>query len=475
MNSIQRIAKNIGFSGISQGMVSILSFIFLIYIARYLGEAQYGNYSFAISFTSLFIIFADIGISQLIIREIARDKEITSEYVTNVSIIKIILSFITFALIIITINLMNYPPYVTYVVYLFGIYTILYSFAQLFTSIFQAFEKMEYVAVVAIAEKIVIMVIGLYILSLGYGLLELAYVYVLAGIIEFIISLGISLKKITRIKPKINISLCKSLTIRSIPFGLNSLFAGLFFKMDTVLLSIFKDNVSVGIYNAAYNPLLSISVIISNTLIPIIYPLMSKDFESSNDSLDKYTIISSKYMAIIGFPIAVGCFVLADKFILLFYGGQYLGSIIAFQILALFMPIRLVSGITGTLLTSINKQGIRTFSVLLSASFNIILNLLLIPSLSFVGASIATVLSELFLYGVSLYLIDRYHHKIKLLNYYLRPFIASLLMGVLLFILKDLNLFLLVIMGAIFYFIILVILKTFTMQDKYLIKQILNK
>lgn len=475
MNVTQRIAKNIGFYGISQLIVSILAFILLIYIARYFGEAEFGIYSFAISFTTLFVVFADIGISQLLVRDIARDKTITSEYLTNVFIFKVLLSFITLGLIALIINLMNYPPNVVYIVYLFGIYTILTSFTQMIMAIFQAFEKMEYIAAIMTMEKIIVFSLGLYILFLGYDLIELAYVFIFASIISMIISFFIVSIRFAKPMPKINLSLWKTLTIKSLPFGLNGLFAILFFKIDTILLSFLQNDVAVGLYNAAYNPLLALGGLLSGMVISAIYPVMSRYYISSKDSLENFTVITSKYMIIIGFPIAIGSFLLADKFIALFYANQYSGSIIAFQILALFIPIRLISGIIGTLLTSINKQGIRTFSVILAAIFNILLNIVLIPFLSYVGASIATILSEMALFFIYLYFINKNYTTLKLYTHFVKPIIASLIMGTVIFIFREINLFLLIISATLLYFTILIILKTFTTEDKSIFKQMIGK
>jgi len=475
MNIVQKITKNIGYLAISQIVGAILAFILFIYVARFLGEAQFGDYSFAISFTSLFVIFADIGINQLIIREIARDHSLTSEYITNVSVMKILLSLITFGLIALTINLMHYSQIVIYIVYLFGIYTLLDSFAQIFMSIFQAFEKMEYVAITTIITRILLTVLALYLLFSGYGLIELAYAYVTIGLIEVVLSVVISIKKITKPVMKLNFSLWKYLTIKSAPFGLNSLFGMIFFRIDSILLSVFKNNTAVGIYSAAFNPLLAIGGMLSTITISALYPVMSRYYVSSKDSLEQFTVISSKYMAIIGFPIAFGGFILSSEFIELFYGNQFSQSIIAFQILALFIPIRLISGITGTLLTAINKQGLRTFSVVLSAVFNVLLNLILIPYFSYIGASIATVLSEIFLYLLLIYYINQYYHKLKLYNQYIKPFLASIVMGLVLFYLKEVNLFLIIIIAVVIYFAILVLLKTFTNEDINLFKQIIGK
>ncbi len=475
MNAVQRLVKNIGMSGISQLINYILAFILMIYMARYFGPAEYGVYNFSISFTALFAVFADIGISQFMIREIARNKKLTAEYITNISILKVILSIVTFGLIVLTINLMKYPPEIIYIVSLFGVSTILTSFAQMLMSVFQAFEKMEYVAAVATIKEVLLFLLSFYILFMGYGLIAIAYVYIFSSIVSIIICFVIVLKRISKPKLQINLPLWKTITINSIPFGLNLLFAALFFRIDTVLLSVLQNDVAVGLYSAAYTPLLALGGFISGMVVTAIYPVMSKYYISSKNSLKRFTEINSRYMGIIGFPIAVGGFILSGQFIEFFYANDYIGSVIAFQILAIFIPIRLISSIIGTLLTSINRQGIRMFGVILSSIFNIVLNLALIPILSYVGACIATVLSELFLYFTFIYFVNKYHQNLKIHGDFIKPIIASLLMGIIIYYIRELNLALVILIGILIYFSTLTLLKTFTDEDKYLFRQMIGR
>lgn len=218
--------------------------------------------------------------------------------------------------------------------------------------------------------------------------------------------------------------------------------------------------------------------------MPVVYPMMSRYFTSSKDTLTKLTELSTKYLLIIGLPSAIGCFVLAKEFITLFYGSEYANSIIAFQILAFFIPVRILNSITGTLLSSINKQNLRMIGVLVGAFFNILINLVLIPLFSYVGASIATVLSELLLYLVFIYFINKYHSRINSGKYVIKPLVASIIMGIVLFYLNTFNLFtnilllkilILVSIGSLIYFICLICLKTFTNEDKYIFKQLLRR
>jgi len=475
MSTVKRLAKNTFFLLISRLITSIVGFVLLIYITRYLGEVDFGKYSFAMSFTALFEIFADIGISQLIIRELSRNKELTSEYITNIATIKLLFSVFMLILIVLIINILGYPEDTKYVVYVFGVYTVLISFMKVSMSIFQAFEKMEYIAVVDVIERISALSLTYFIFSKGYGLIELSYVYVTAGLIGVIISIIVILVKFPRPKLRINTLLCKKLIYDSIPFGLNVLFGILFFKIDSVMLSMIKGDAAVGVYSAAYNPLLSLSGLITGIIVTGVYPVMSRYFISSKDSLKVLIIHFSKYTAIIGFPISIGCFILAKEFIHLFYGNQYSNSVIAFQILALFIPIRLTSSLTATVLSSINRQKLRTAIVCASSFINISLNLVLIPYLSYIGASISTVLSEMFLNFAIVYFIGKHYEKLQLNSHYIKPFLASLAMGGFLIWFREMNIFLLITLSGFFYFLVLISLGTFTKKEIDIFQQVMKR
>lgn len=475
MNQVQKIVKNIGVIGVAQIFIALMSFIFMIYLARFLGEADFGKYNFAFSLTTLLVIFTDLGVNQLLVREIARQKELSSSYINNAIFLKIPLSIFTFILIVIITWLLNLGTEVSVLLCLFGVYNILFTVSGTYLSLFQAWEMMEYVALFQIIEKVFILILGLGVLFMGYGLMVVAWIYVIVGVLDIAIAASLSFKKFIRPSVAVDFGLQKKLFFRGLPFGLNSLFAVLFFRIDTVLLEFFKGDVAVGIYNAAYNPLLSLSMIIAGMVSAAVYPVMSRYFKESGDSLHKLTKMSSKYLAIIGFPVAAGCFVLADKLIALFYAGGYLGAVLAFQILALFIPIRLVSTITGTLLSSIDRQEYRMLSVGFSAGFNIILNIILIPYYSYIGAAVATVLSELFLYVLFLFYINKSYVDVKVNREFIKPLAASMVMALMVYLIKDMNLVIIIGVAAFVYFSSLLILGVFEDEDKILFNNLLGE
>ena len=142
MNTAQRIAKNTAALFAAQFVVSILSLVLFIFIARKLGDVTFGKFSFALAFTAIFAVFSDLGYNTLLIIDVARDKFQASKYLNNVLCLRALISLVIFAIIVITINVMGYPADTKNVVHLFGIYMLVTSFAAVFKVTFRAFEKM---------------------------------------------------------------------------------------------------------------------------------------------------------------------------------------------------------------------------------------------------------------------------------------------------------------------------------------------
>ena len=473
MNTVQTIAKNTTVLILAQSISMILSLTLLIFVARFLGDVDYGKYSFAIKFTGLFAIFADLGLSTLMIREVARDKSLSGKYLSNIAVIKVILSVATFAFIVFIINLMHYPADTTTAVYLAGISVILTSFSGLFRSIFAAFERMEYEALLSTILTIIHVSLGLLVLFSGYGLIELVTVFVIVGIINFSLSFSVVIKKFVKPKLEIDFGLWKHLILNGAPFSLTMIAGVIYLQIDTVMLSVMKGDAPVGWYSAAYTLVLAL-LVIPDIFGYAIFPAMSKLFVSSKDSLKIMLEKSSKYLFSLGLPISIGTILLADRIILMIYGEEYIHSIIALQILSLYLPLRYLNHATSYTLSAINKEPLRTLSVTITAASNVVLNLFLIPAFSFVGAGIATVLTEIILFAFYFYFVAKHFHRLRLQKIVIKPCISCLAMGGFVFYFKDANLFLLVISAAVIYFGMLYLLRAFDSDDERMFKGLMR-
>jgi len=230
----------------------------------------------------------------------------------------------------------------------------------------------------------------------------------------------------------------------------------------------------VGWYNAAYN-LVAALAFIPMALVTAVFPLMSRLYESSNDSLRFSYEKSFKYLLIIGFPIGVGGTFLANRIITLIYGFVYSPAIIAFQILVWSQVFVFLNVVLGTLLNSINRQTAYTKQCGLAAVLNVVLNLILIPKYSYVGASIATVATQCFVFIAMLRQVSKGGYSIvnkSTLGLAIKVVAASLLMGIFIAHFINLNLAILVVSSALIYFALVYLFRGIDKTDIELAKQL---
>jgi len=474
MNTIQRIAKNTAALFAAQFVGTILSLVLTIYIARSLGDVIFGKYSFALAFTAIFAVFSDLGYNTLLIRDVARDKSQAGKYLNNVISMRALLSLVIFALIVIAINLMGYPADTKNVVYLFGIYTLIGSFSAVFKVTFRAFEKMEYEAGITTLVNIIKVSSGLLVLFLGYGLIELALVFLFSGIFDVLFSFLVCERRFVKPKMELDFDFWKSTIKIALPLSMLSIFGLIYGRIDTIMLSMMEGDAVVGWYNAAYGLVLAFKPI-PQLFMNALFPLMASYHVSSKDSLKMIYEKSFKYLFILGLPLAVGITLLADRFILLFYGEQFYPSIIALQILAWDVLLIFLYWSLAFTLVSIDKQKQMIVIAGCTALINIILNLILIPPFSYIGAAIATIVAEGFLIISYLYLNHRYLCMICIHKTIAKPIYACAMMGLFIYQFNEINLVFLIIVAIILYFGSLYLLKGLSNEEISLFKQILKR
>jgi O-antigen/teichoic acid export membrane protein len=240
------------------------------------------------------------------------------------------------------------------------------------------------------------------------------------------------------------------------------------------MLSFMKGDAVVGWYAAASNLTYGLKPI-PHLFMSALFPLMSYYFISSKDLLKKSYEKSFKYLFYLGLPISVGTLLLSEKIILFLYGPEFSNSIIALQILSWDILLIFLYACAAFLLISIDKQNIMALVAGSTALINVILNLLLIPQYSYIGAAIATITAEGFLLISYLYLNVKYIHGIPFHKIIFKPMIACGVMGLFLLQITEINLFVQIFLSIIIYCFILFLLKGFTSEDISMFKRIINR
>jgi O-antigen/teichoic acid export membrane protein len=161
---------------------------------------------------------------------------------------------------------------------------------------------------------------------------------------------------------------------------------------------------------------------------------------------------------VLGLPIAVGGWALADQLIPFLFKAAYLPAVPALQIVIWAAPLMFTSEFLGYVVLIAGQERRVARSVIISTSVNVVANLLLVPMFGLLGAAIMTVLTEAVLVGQYLWILRAMLRRFNWGTTLLRPLLAALSMGIQVLALRDLPLVTNIALAALTYGILLFLL-----------------
>lgn len=479
MSTAQRIAKNAGLLILGSAANFILGFFATMYIARYLDAEGYGTLSFATALTAIFAIFADLGLNALMIREIARDRTLAPKYLGNIAVLKLTLSVITFGMIALAMHLLDYPWETTEVVYLIALSALVTAFSDMFYAVTRAYERMEFTAIAQTVGSILILSGALLAIAKGFSVVGFAYIYLITALAMLAYSFGVTCWRFALPALELDVSFCKKTIRQAWPFAIIAVSMAVYYWIDSVMLSIMKDNEVVGWYSAAYR-LVFLLQFIPQAYFGAVFPVMSRLYVTSRESLRVVYAKSVKYLFILAVPIAIGTTILAERIVTGIFGVEYQPSVIALQLLIWSMVATFMSASCATLLNSLNKQSAMAALIMATAVLNVALNLILIPRYGLTGASVATLITGPFAAFVAFALTIRqgYGFPVKsLIGVAGRVLISSAIMSVFViyFEHKHIHLLLLIPLSALVYLVAIMAVRTLNKEDLLLFRSVIAR
>ena len=466
---IVNIARNTSYYTLALVMQKVISFTYFVMIARALGPEDLGKYYFAISFTAIFAIFIDLGLTNVTTRETAKDQTQAEKLVSAALALKIPLAAISLGLVALLINLMHYPGLTRQLVYLSSICMILDSFTLTFFSIARGFHNLSFESIASVIFQLIVLSAGFVTLRLGFGARALIGGLVAASVFNFIYSAAI-LKNYWKvsIRPRLDRAMLRTVILFAIPFAIYGIFQRVYTYLDTVLLSALSGDHAVGIYQVPFKVIFAIQFLPA-AFSASLYPAFSSYWANNREQLAVTFERAMNYLLIISLPLTIGILAIADKVILLFKSG-YDDAILPLRITMLSLVFLFLNFAIGAILAACDRQKINTVNMGVVMATSVVLNLILIPRLGAVGASITVVATNFLLFVLGLSVVPKII-KIrpkKILAVFAKVGISAMIMGLSAYSLKSyLNVFLVVGISGLIYFAILFLLGGFRREDIY--------
>jgi len=382
------LTKNTTYFTAALTIQKILAFIYFWFISNNLFPEQLGQYVFALSFATMFSIFVDLGLSPVLTREASKSKDQANNYLKNVLGLKIPLALITLAAAWIIINVTGKPAEVRLLVYLASFIMLLDSFSLSFWVVFRARHNLKYESIATILIQIIIFTLGIIALKTTGQVRHLIIALLVASLFNFFLSLSlIKLKLKFSLAPQIDLKIIKYF-LKIVPaFALAGIFVKIYNTSDSVLLSYLDSDKAVGFFAIPAKVVYAFQQIIPAAFAAVIFPAFSYYYTTSKHLLEKTFTKAFTYLTIISLPIAAGILILIPEIIRLVW-PDYQPVIPTFFVMTLAIPFIFLAFPTGYLLNACDRQKNTTINRGVITTLAVILNIILIPRLSFLGAGI---------------------------------------------------------------------------------------
>ena len=250
--------------------------------------------------------------------------------------------------------------------------------------------------------------------------------------------------------------------------------------LDKTMIGLLTNDMSeVGYYEQAQKVIRAL-ILVMGALSTVMSSRIASEYAKGNkDNLKDCLEKSFNFVWLLGIPMMFGTIAIASKFVPWYYGEGFesvISILIATSPIVLAIGLNNVTGIQY--LIQIGKEKEFTKSVILGATVNVVLNIILIKLIGTLGASISSVIAEFIILFVQLKYFKEQFKIEEILKLSTKCFISGLIMLIVVLVLTNyltvsiFNTIIEIAVGVIVYIMVLFILKYQFLYD--ICKQIIT-
>ena len=196
MLRIKKVFKNSIILFAQQIFISVIAIAAIGFIARKIGKSDYGIFALAFAFPGLFAEIGSLGLRNLTIQEVAKNREVAvKEFIGRMIPVRLFLISIMGIVTIISAEIFNYGHKEFIAIIIGTISAIIESVSRIIQDIFQSFEEMGQIAIREMSIRLFTALAGCFLVWKGFGVFALCWLYVIGNIIGLIFNLIIFKKR----------------------------------------------------------------------------------------------------------------------------------------------------------------------------------------------------------------------------------------------------------------------------------------
>lgn len=404
MSSVARNTATMLIGSIGQKIISLVYFAFLV---RQLTHNETGDYTAALAFSTLFVVFVDLGMNNILIRKSAQDQESSSFLTSQILCVKIFSGIIAYLALIATGILRGFENSFLILIAIAGIAMLLDATHLTFYGYLRARGKLHYEAWALTGSQLLTMLIGTIGLVMGAKVPFLLSAFAITSAGNVCYSYYQAKKHgLTLSWPGSIIHAGRGILKAAWPFSLALIFGRFYSYSDIVLLKILKGSEAVAIYSTPSKISFAFQFI-PLAFMAALYPRLSELAKDKPQEFKTALSLSIKYLLLIAAPISVGTFILAKPIIVFAFTEKFLNSITTMQILIVSLIFAFISFPLGAALNASGHERRQTWLTAGTLLVNVIANLIYIPQYGATGAASAALLGNFTLGTVGFFLLPK--------------------------------------------------------------------
>ncbi len=428
----KKIIKNSFF--ISSGLLIdgvILFFIFVL-IARYLDVGKFGRFAFLLSLANIFQLFANGGIVNITVREIARNKDQLQHIISASLTLSWFFLGLIYWILYSGVGFIFSDTELKTTICVLAAAALFMVHAAIHAAVLRAHENMGRIALTAFIHKIALFASVSTAIYLDTGMKGIAIAYLFAAILNWTILFAWVRLCYVKTIWCFDLPYWRFLIRQALPLGLGLMLRRMTTHADTLLLTLLASAMAVGLFSSAYRVTQMLEVAFL-ALSGVLFPVFSRLAEQSMQKFKQLFRHGLRIFIIICTPLAIWLMLLSKEIILLAYGDAYIDSAQVLIILSASLFFIMPGSLFFSVFSALNKQHFFLTLTAFSLLINVGLDFWLIPLYNNLGAAYATLFAEALFFITGAIILNKRGISASYHVFFGRTIIACILPAILLY------------------------------------------
>ena len=453
--------RNAGYLLAGEAASRVFGFLTTTVLARRLGLDGFGQVGFAAAVMAYGVVVTDLGLMTVGTRSVARERSLAGELVGQVVPLRLVLSLAAAAAMVLVALALPKPASVKWLLALYAGAVIVQSL--LLEWVFIGTERMDIVSFSRVITNCAYFGLALLLVRNAAGVLMVPVAFAAASLLGALVLFLTYSSRFVLPRLRLEPGRWRQLLANAWPIGAASLLTQVHVNLGLVLLGLVATFREAGVYNSAYR-LVFFLLTLDRVFYTVFFPVVARFVKDEPSRLPELLGAAFRLVVALSIPFCVGAFVLARPLLDAVFSARYASASALLRILVWFLPLSMLNSLAGyTILAAGNeRQFLRNTAIAVFAA--VLFNLAAVPLAGSTGAALAIVAGEaglLVLMAKSLLGITRPKLELRMLA----PVAAALAMGLVVYLLRGMNLVGCIGFGALTYSLVLLLLKGVTPED----------